>query len=82
VVVSVVGGGENFSDGEISKTTTIGPLQFSYYTVLLFQPCVILADIYGIQRPPTPDRKHRRPLTLTNKRMRTNEQNEQIYGPS
>ena len=26
VVVSVVGGGENFSDGEISKTTTVGPL--------------------------------------------------------
>jgi len=26
VVVSVVGGGENFSDGEISKTTTVSPL--------------------------------------------------------
>ena len=77
-----MGGGENFSDGEISKTTTVGPLQFSYYTVLLFQPCVVLTDTYGIQRPPTPDRKHRRPLTSTNKRMRTNEQNEQIYGPS
>src|SRR6266700_3210706 len=35
VVVSVMGGGEKFSDGEISKTTTIGPLQFSHYTILL-----------------------------------------------
>ena len=35
VVASVIGGGENFSDGEISKTTTVGPLQFSYYAVLL-----------------------------------------------
>jgi len=35
VVASVMGGGEKFSDGEISKTTTVGPLQFSYYAVLL-----------------------------------------------
>ena len=34
MVVSVMGGGEKFSDGEISKTTTVGPLQFNY-TVLL-----------------------------------------------
>ena len=33
----VVGGGEKFSDGEISKTTTVGPLQFSYYTALLLK---------------------------------------------
>jgi hypothetical protein len=33
--LSVLGGGEKFSDGEILKTTTVGPLQFSYYTVLL-----------------------------------------------
>ena len=26
VVASVIGGGEKFSDGEISKTTTVGPL--------------------------------------------------------
>jgi len=26
VVVSVLGGGEKFLDGEISKTTTVGPL--------------------------------------------------------
>ncbi len=36
VVVGVKGGGEKFSDGEILKTTTIGPLQYNnYYTVLL-----------------------------------------------
>jgi hypothetical protein len=28
-------GGKKISDGEISKTTTIGPLQFSYYAILL-----------------------------------------------
>ena len=31
----VVGGGKKISDGEISKTTIVGPLQFSYYTALL-----------------------------------------------
>jgi hypothetical protein len=38
VVVGVKGGSENFSDGEILKTTTIGPLQYdSYYTIFLFK---------------------------------------------
>jgi len=36
VVVGIKGGGEKFSDGEILKTTTVGPLQYDdYYTVLL-----------------------------------------------
>jgi hypothetical protein len=35
VVISVIGGGKKISDSEISKTTTVGPLQFSYYTILL-----------------------------------------------
>jgi hypothetical protein len=35
VVRSVIGGSKKNSDGEILKTTTVGPLQFSYYTVLL-----------------------------------------------
>jgi len=36
VVVGVKGGGEKFLDGEILKTTTIGPLQYNnYYAVLL-----------------------------------------------
>ena len=36
MVVGVRGGGEKFLDGEILKTTTVGPLQYdNYYTVLL-----------------------------------------------
>jgi len=36
VVVGVKGGGEGFSDGEILKTTTVGPLQYDdYYAILL-----------------------------------------------
>jgi hypothetical protein len=42
VVVSVMGGGENFSDSEISKTTTIGPLQFSYH----YSPILTLCNSY------------------------------------
>ena len=39
MVVGVEGGGKKFSDGEISKTTTIGPLQYDdYYTVLSRAP--------------------------------------------
>jgi hypothetical protein len=38
VVVGVKGGSEKFSDGEILKTTTVGPLQYDdYYTILLFR---------------------------------------------
>jgi len=34
--VGVRGGGEKFLDGKISKTTTVGPLQYNdYYAVLL-----------------------------------------------
>ena len=34
--MGVKGGSEKFSDGEILKTTTIGPLQYDdYYTILL-----------------------------------------------
>ena len=36
VVVGVKGGGENFLDSKILKTTTIGSLQYNdYYAVLL-----------------------------------------------
>ena len=36
MVVGVKGGGEKFSDGEILKTTTVGPQQYDdYYAVLL-----------------------------------------------
>jgi hypothetical protein len=36
VVVGVKGGGEKISDGEILKTTTVGPLRYNnYYAILL-----------------------------------------------
>ena len=36
MVIGVKGGGENFLDGEILKTTTVGPLQYNdHYAVLL-----------------------------------------------
>jgi hypothetical protein len=39
VVVGVEGGGKKFSDGEILKTTIVGPLQYNnYYTVLSRAP--------------------------------------------
>ena len=39
MVVGVEGGGEKFSDGEILKTTTVGPLQYdNYYAVLSRAP--------------------------------------------
>ena len=39
MVVGVKGGGKKFSDGEILKTTTVGPLQYDdYYTVLSRAP--------------------------------------------
>jgi hypothetical protein len=36
VVISIIGSGKKILDGEILKTTTVGFLQFSYYTILLF----------------------------------------------
>ena len=37
--MGVEGGGEKFSDGEILKTTTVGPLQYdNYYTILSRAP--------------------------------------------
>jgi hypothetical protein len=39
VVVGVEGGGKKISDGEILKTTTVGPLQYDdYYTILSRAP--------------------------------------------
>jgi hypothetical protein len=37
--MGVKGGSENFSDGEILKTTTVSPLQYNnYYTILSRAP--------------------------------------------
>ena len=39
MVVGVEGGGEKFSDSEILKTTTVGPLRYDdYYTILSRAP--------------------------------------------
>ena len=76
MVVGVKGGGENFSDGEILKTTTVGPLQYDdYYTVLLSRaPVRSNMDAQHSITSPDPQLKasttsHRR----TDKRERANE---------
>ena len=53
MVVGVEGGGEKFSDGEILKTTTVGPLQYDdYYTVLSRAPVRSSMDAqYSITSP-------------------------------
>jgi len=57
VVVGVKGGGEKFSDGEILKTTTVGPLQYDdyYYAVLSRAPIQSNMDEqFSITSPKTP----------------------------
>jgi len=83
--VGVKGGGEKFSDGEILKTTTVGPLQYDdYYTVLLSRAPVrsnIDAQFSITSLKKNPDGKHRRPYI--NERISANKRiNKQIYGPS
>ena len=72
MVVSVVGGGEKFSDGEISKTTTVGPLQFSHYTVLL-PKAPVQSNMDAQHSIASPDPQQKVSTTLyqqTNKRKR------------
>jgi len=45
VVVGVKGGGEKFSDGEILKTTTVGPLQYDNYYAILLSRALIQSNI-------------------------------------
>jgi hypothetical protein len=61
VVVSVMGGGKKFSDSEISKTTTVGPLQFDYAILLPKAPIRSNIDIQHLIISPYPNGKHRRP---------------------
>ena len=82
MVVGVKGGGEKILDGEILKTTTVGPLQYDdHYAVLLSRaPVRSNMDAQYSITSPGPQLKasttsHRR----TDKHERTNEQ---IYGPS
>jgi hypothetical protein len=44
-VVSVKGGGEKFSDGEILKTTTVGPLQYTTTTLFSYPMAPIQSNI-------------------------------------
>ena len=83
VVVGVKGGGENFSDGEILKTTTVGPLQYdNYYTVLSRAPVRSNMDAqFSITSLKNPDGKHRRPH-IDEQTSVNGQTNEQIYGPS
>ena len=75
VVVGVRGGGEKFSDGEILKTTTVGPLQYdNYYTVLLSRaPIRSNMDAWYLITSPDPQLKAL--MTLYRRTSeRTNEQ--------
>src|SRR5712675_1528591 len=76
VVVGVKGGGKKFSDGEILKTTTVGPLQYDdYYTVLLSRAPVRsnMDAQFSITSLKTP-MESIDDLTSTNGQARTNEQ--------
>jgi len=58
VVIGVKGGGENFSDGKILKTTTVGPLQYDdYYTVLSRTPIQSNMDAQYLITSPDPQLK-------------------------
>jgi len=72
--VGVKGGGEKFSDGEILKTTTVGPLQYNdYYTVLSRAPVQSNIDKqFSITSLKTPIESIN-DLILTNRQARTNE---------
>ena len=81
VVMSVVGGSEKFSDGEILKITTIGPLQFSHYYSPTQGTCTIehgCTAFDSIPRPPTESINN---LTLTNKRAQMSEQTSKYTAP-
>ena len=84
MVMGVEGGGKKISDGEILKTTTVGPLQYDdYYTVLSRAPIRSNMDEqFSITSLKTPIESIN-DLTSINRQARTNERtNEQIYGPS
>ena len=82
--MGVEGGGGKFSDGEILKTTTVGPLQYDdYYTGLSRAPVRSNIDEqFSITSPKTLIESID-DLASTNRQARANERtNEQIYGPS
>ena len=69
MVVGVKGGGKKLSDGEILKTTTVGPLQYDdYYAVLLSRaPVRSNMDRQYLITSPDPQIKSINNLILINK---------------
>jgi len=67
--VGVKGGGKKLSDGEILKTTTVGPLQYDdYYAVLLSRaPVRSNMDRQYLITSPDPQIKSINNLILINK---------------
>ena len=83
MVVGVEGGGEKFSDGEILKTTTVGPLQYDdYYAVLLSRAPVRsnMDEQFSITSPKTPTESID-DLTSMNRQARTNERTSKYTAP-
>ena len=84
MVVGVKGGGEKFSDGEILKTTTVGPLQYDDYYAVLLSRAPVRSNMDGQYSITSPDPLLKASTTLYRRTSeRANERrNEQIYGPS
>ena len=84
MVVGVKGGGEKFSDGEILKTTTVGPLQYDDYYAVLLSRAPVRSNMDGQYSITSPDPQLKASTTSYRRTSeRANERtNEQIYGPS
>jgi hypothetical protein len=82
VVIGVKGGGKKISDGEILKTTTVGPLQYdNYYTVLSRAPIRSNIDKqFSITSLKTLTESINN-LISTNRQARTNERTSKYTAP-
>ena len=83
MVVGIKGGSKKFSDGEILKTTTVGPLQYDdYYTVLLSRAPVRsnMDAQFSITSLKTP-MESIDDLTSTNGQARTSERTSKYTAP-
>ena len=75
MVVGVKGGGEKFSDGEILKTTTVGPLQYDDYYAVLLSRAPIRSNMDAQYSITSPDPQLKASTTL-HRRMRRERTNE------
>jgi hypothetical protein len=76
VVVGVKGGGKKISDGEILKTTTVGPLQYDDYYTILLSRAPVQSNIDAQYSITSPDPQLKASTTLyrrTSERERANE---------